>query len=140
MEILDTGAGLAALGFWIFIGIAVFSSAWANVRKREGNHETLRRIVESGQEVDAELAHQLLELTSEERNTARDLNVGGVIMLPTAVGLAIMGWAMSMILAEELLFITFGVAPLVALIGFGLLAADNLARRQRHDDYLDDSF
>ena len=140
MEIIDTGAGLAALGFWIFIGMAVFATAWGNVRKREGNHETLRRIVESGQEVDAGLAQQLLELTSEQRNTARDLNVGGVIMLPTALGLAILGWAMSMILAEELLFITFGVAPLVALIGFGLLAAAHLVRRERDDDYLDDTF
>ena len=137
---MDTGTGLAALGFWIFIGMTVFAGAWGSVKKRDGNHETLRRIVESGQSIDRELANALLDLTSERRNTARDLNVGGVIMLPTALGLAIMGWVMSWLLAEELLFIAFGVAPLVALIGLGLLAAAHLVRREEDDDFLDESF
>ena len=140
MEILDTGTGLAALGFWLFIGMTVFAGVWGNVKKRDGNHETLRRIVESGQPIDPAFADKLLELTSESRDKARELNVGGVIMLPTAAGLAILGWSMSILLADELLFITFGVAPLVALIGFGLLAAAHIVRREDDESYLDDSF
>ncbi len=73
MEQFGTGAGLAALGFWLFIGLAVASGAWNSMRKRESQHETLRRIIESGQPVDEDLANKLLSGTTESKSLAQRL-------------------------------------------------------------------
>ncbi len=90
MEDFGTGAGLAALGFWLFVGLAVVAGAWDSVRKREAQHETLRRIVESGQTVDEHLADRLLSNTTESKSLARDLRVGGLILGCIAPGMTAM--------------------------------------------------
>ena len=51
MEAISLGAGLAALGFWLFIAVVVIGGIWDGARKREAKHESLRRIIESGQQV-----------------------------------------------------------------------------------------
>ena len=37
------GVGLGALGFWGFIAAVVVASYWDGIRKRESQHETIRR-------------------------------------------------------------------------------------------------
>ena len=63
MEDIGTGAGLAALGFWLFVASAVATGVYNSIRKRDAQHETLRRVIESGQTVDQELAEKLLSRT-----------------------------------------------------------------------------
>jgi hypothetical protein len=46
------GGGLAALAFWGFVAAVVVGGMWYAIREREAQHETLRRIIESGQPVD----------------------------------------------------------------------------------------
>jgi len=58
MEDLGIGAGLAALGFWGFVAVAVVAGIWDNIRKRDAQHETVRRLIESGQSAD-DLAQQV---------------------------------------------------------------------------------
>ena len=39
--------GLAAFGFWMFVAAAAVAGIWDGVRKREAEHETLRRMIEA---------------------------------------------------------------------------------------------
>jgi ABC-type antimicrobial peptide transport system permease subunit len=129
MENLGTGAGLGALGFWLFIASVIAVGVWYDIRRREAQHETLRRIIESGQPIDETLVDKILSLTSGNRELARDLWVSGLIMLCIAPGLVILGWALSVAVKPTLLIILLGVAALVAFIAAGLLIASRVARR-----------
>lgn len=130
MEDFGTGAGLAALGFWLFVGLAVVAGAWDSVRKREAQHETLRRIVESGQTVDEHLADRLLSNTTESKSLARDLRVGGLILGCIAPGMTAMGWIMSIALEPELFEILLAVSILILFISAGLMLAAYMVSRQ----------
>ena len=82
MEDMGTGAGLGALGFWLFIATVIAVGVWSSIRKRESQHETIRRAIESGQDIDPELADKLLTLTrTESKELDRDLKVSGWIVL-----------------------------------------------------------
>jgi hypothetical protein len=56
------GAGLAALAFWGFIAEVVVAGIWYDIRKRDAAHETIRRLVESGQLLDDRVLDRLLPL------------------------------------------------------------------------------
>ena len=88
MQELGIGAGLGALGLWLFIAAVVVAGIWDSIRKREAQHETLRRVIESGQPVDQELIDRLL---GGEKRIDRDLKVSGLIMLGVAPGLVALG-------------------------------------------------
>ena len=48
------GAGLAAFAFWGFIAAVVVGGIWYAVREKEAQHETLRRMIDSGRDLDEE--------------------------------------------------------------------------------------
>ena len=129
MEELSSGAGYAALGFWLFIGMVVTSGVWDSIRKRDAQHETLRRIVESGQPVDEELADKILQLSSGNKDLGRDLKVSATIMLFISPGLVLFGWIMGIFLAEEMFGLMLAVGALVLIIGIGLAVASMLLKR-----------
>ena len=133
MESIGTGAGLAAMGFWLFIAIIVATGVWDSIRKRDAQHETLRRAIESGQPIDDEMADRLLALSGDSRKLARDLKVGGIVVLALAPGLALMGWGMGVALAPELFGVLSSVAGLLLFLGAGLLLASFVVTRW-HDD------
>ena len=138
MEDFSSGAGMAAMGFWLFIAIVVAAGVWDSIRKREAQHETLRRIIESGQKIDDEMTNKLLSLTGGNENLQRDLNVGGVIMLFIAPGMLLMGWIMSIFLEEELFGVMLAVSALILCIGLGLMvAAYTVKRWYAKDKHLD---
>ena len=60
--------GLAALGFWLFVAAAAVAGIWDGVRRRDAEHETLRRMIESGKQPSPELVDKLL---GQERARAR---------------------------------------------------------------------
>jgi hypothetical protein len=131
MEDIGTGAGLGALGFWLFIASVIAVGVWYDIRRREAQHETLRRIVESGQPIDEAVIDKVLALTSGNRDLARDLKISGLIMVFIAPGLIVLGWLLSAAGEENLLLIMLGVAALVAFIAAGLLIASRVARKWR---------
>ncbi len=124
------GAGLGQLAFWGFIAAVVVGGMWYAIREKEAQHETLRRMIESGKSVDQELMDKVL---GGEKNVHRDLRIGGLITLSVAPGLAVLGWFLSLV-EEKALYALLGVAGLVACVGIGLLAAASFAKRASQDD------
>jgi hypothetical protein len=129
MQGFTLGAGLAALAFWGFIASVVVAGIWFDIRKREAQHETVRRIVESGKPIDEALMDKLLSLGSGKSDRLdRNFKVTGLIMLPTAVGLAIFGMIMGTQYPETQLPL-LGAAALVGCIGLGFLLTANIVKR-----------
>lgn len=124
------GAGLAAIGFWLFIAAIVVAGIWDGVRKREAQHETLRRLMESGQPVDHELIDKIL---GGERRISRDLKVAAQITLAAAPGLALLGAFLGLIEREAFMAL-LGVSALVGCVGIGLLVAARYAERTEAND------
>ena len=125
--------GLAAFGFWMFIAAVVVTGIWSDIRKRESQQETLRRVVESGQHLDAALVEKMLGSVKDSSNTDRDLKVGGIITMSVAPGLALLGYFLSQ---EEprLQQIFFGIALLVGIVGLGIYIAGVMAARWREQE------
>ena len=133
MEDLDLGlgAGLAALAFWGFLAAVVVAGIvagiWDSIRKREVQHETIRRLIESGQPIDSELMDKLLSPDDGgNKRFDRDLKITALWVLPIAPGLAIFG----LILGEpDALAPLLGVSALLACMGIGFLVAAKIAER-----------
>ena len=54
-----TGAGLAALGFWLFIATLIVVLVWATTRRRQMQQELLQRLLESGQKIDPQILDRI---------------------------------------------------------------------------------
>jgi hypothetical protein len=134
MENIGLGAGLAALAFWGFVGTVVVAGIWDNIRKRDTQHETLRRLIESGQPLDQELMQKLsLATNSADKRHDRDMVLTGLWLLPVAVGMAILSIFMGDI-AREAESAILGVSGLLACMGIGTIAAGKYIERWYVDD------
>lgn len=126
---INTGAGVAAIGFWLFLAAIVVAGMWYDIRKRESQQRTLRSILESGQQIDEELIDKLLSAGSGGRaQLARELMVWGIVVLSIAPGLAVLGWFIALQYAPAL-YPVLGAAALVGFIGIGLVVAARIAGR-----------
>jgi hypothetical protein len=119
------GAGLAALAFWGFIASIVVAGIWDGARKREAEHETLRRMIESGKPVDEALLTKLM--VGEPKHPHRDLAVGAIVLFSIAVGVAVL----AAVLENP---VVFGAAAICACIAAGLLVASIYVRRTQGTD------
>lgn len=129
MQSFSLGAGLAALAFWGFIASVVVAGIWFDIRKREAQHETVRRIIESGKPIDEELMDKLLSLGSDKgERLDRAFKIGGLVTFAVAVGLAVFGLIMGTQYPQTQLPL-LGVAALVGCISLGLLLTANIASR-----------
>jgi len=129
MQGFSLGAGLAALAFWGFIASVVVAGIWFDIRKREAQHETVRRLVESGQPINQELMDKLLVLSDgKSKRLDRDFKITGLIMLPAAVGLAVFGLILGTAYPQSQLPL-LGAAALVACIGLGFLWVSKVVGR-----------
>jgi hypothetical protein len=128
---IGVGAGIGVAAFWLFIATVVAAGIWDNARKRESQHETLRRLMESGQKVDEPMLNKLLG--ADKARPDRDLKVAGLIVLFTAPGLLILAHFLSMI-EPKLWTVMLGVAGLIFFIGIGLLVGGKLVERSDRAD------
>ena len=134
MQGFSLGAGLAALAFWGFIASVVVAGIWFDIRKREAQHETVRRLVESGQPINQELMDKLLALSDDKSERLdRNLKIAGLIILPVAVGIAIFGLVLGTAFPQSQIPL-LGAAALVACIGFGLLWVSKIVERWYSSD------
>ena len=127
MENVSTGAGLAAIGFRLFIAVVVLGGIWDSARKRDAQHETLRRMMESDKPIDPEIMDKVLSITGKSGADSKDLiaslKLAGVLMLFIAPGLTLLGWATGAFIP------LLGVSALVLCIAGGLLAAAKVVAR-----------
>jgi len=115
------GFGLAAFAFWGFIASCVVGGIWYAIREKEAQHETLRRIIESGRDIDAEVIDQVM---NDGGKSEKDLKVGGYITMSVAPGLALLGFVLESATGNDQVFtILLGVSGLVFFIAIGLLVA-----------------
>ncbi len=129
------GGGLAALAFWMFIAAVVIGGIWDSIRKREAQHETVRRIIESGQQIDQQLIDKLLSLSDgRSKRLDRDFKITALCILPTAVGMAFFAGILGSYYPGYLMPL-LGVAALLACIGIGFWVAANYVARW----YIEDS-
>lgn len=123
---MDHGVvGIGALGFWLFIALIVIGGMWYSIREKEIKQETIRRLIESGRDVDPAVMDKLI---GQDKRLDRELMVAGLIVLFVAPGLALLGWFISLLSAPWLLPM-LGVAVLVAFVGIGLIVAAKIAAR-----------
>ena len=125
------GAGIASLAFWGFLAAAVIAGTWDRAKKREAQHETLRRMIEGGKPVDEGLMKRLMG--GELRRPDRDLAIGAIVLFSVAVGLALLGVVLRG-LDEHALTGLAGAAGLVACLAAGLWAASAYTKRARTED------
>lgn len=129
MQSFSLGAGLAALAFWGFIASVVVAGIWYDIRKRDAQHETVRRIVESGKPIDDALMDRLLSLGGDKADRLdRTFKITAYILIPIAIGLALLGLIMGMQYPDTKLPL-LGVGALVACLGLGFMVAARIARR-----------
>ena len=129
MEDLGVGAGLAALAFWGFVAVAVLASYWDVIRKRDAQHETLRRAIESGQSLDQQLVDKLLSTNSGgSKNLARDFQLTALWILPVAPGLAIFALILGAQVPDAQIPL-LGASALVACLGVGFFVAAKIVHR-----------
>lgn len=134
MNELGLGAGLSAIAFWGFVAAVVVAALWYYRGKYEAQQETMRRMLESNKPVDQALAEKLLAAnTSGNQFLDRDLMVGGIIVLSVAPGIAVLGWALSL-LSPGVILPLLGTAAILVSIGVGLLVAAKVAKR--YNDHL----
>jgi hypothetical protein len=129
MQGFSVGAGLAALAFWGFIASIVVAGIWYDLRKKQAQQETVRRLVESGQPIDPSMIDRLLAMGGGKRDRLdRDFKIVALIMLPAAAGLALLGLILGLQVPDARLPL-LGVSVLVACVGLGFGAASRVARR-----------
>jgi hypothetical protein len=126
------GAGLAALAFWGFIAAVSIAGIRDRARKRDAQHETLRRLIDSGKPIDPEAMDILLERQQPGRMD-RDLRVAAIIVLSLAPGLGILGVFIGQVDHRALLPM-LGAAALLLCLGTGLWGASTYMRRSLHED------
>lgn len=129
MQSFSMGAGLAALAFWLFVAAAVVAGIWDGIRKREAQHETIRRIIESGQPVDKAVIDKLLLMNKAGSGRPdRDFLVTAMWIGPVALGLAVFGYILGYINPDARIAL-FGVSCLLAVLSIGYYLASKVVAR-----------
>ncbi len=130
---MEAAAGLAALGFWLFLAAVVVAGIWFNARKRESQQETLRRVVESGQQLDVAVIDRMLAASGDSERPDRDLKVAGIIVIFAAAGMPVLGWFLGRF-NDKIFEVMIGVGLLVLIIGIGLYVAGKMTERWQRQD------
>ncbi len=130
---MEAAAGLAALGFWLFLAAVVVAGIWTDARKRESQQETLRRIVESGQQLDVAVIDRMLGKSGDRERADRELKVAGIIVMFVAPGLSILGWFLGRF-NDKVFELMIGVSLLVLIVGIGLYVAGNMTKRWQREE------
>ena len=130
---MEATAGLAALGFWLFLAAIVVANVVAASRRRESQQETLRRVVESGQHLDVALIDRMLGVSESNKRADRELKVSGIIVMFVAPGLLVLGWFLGRF-NDKIFDVMLGVGSLVMLVGIGLYVAGMMSKRWQRQD------
>jgi len=128
MQSFSIGAGLASLAFWGFIAAVVVAGIWYDLRRKQAQQETVRRLFESGQAIDPNLMDRLLNSGGGGDRLDRSFKLTALIVLPISVGLALFGLILGVQVPEAKIPL-LGTAVLAACVGLGFAGAAAVARR-----------
>jgi hypothetical protein len=121
---------MAAFAFWAFIASCVVGGIWYSIREKQAQHETLRKIIESGKDVDAEVIERVMNDGSRRDKSEGELKVAGYITMSAAPGLVLLGYFVELASGNEKVFtILLGVAGLVFFVSIGLLVSAKVMER-----------
>lgn len=95
------GAGLAALGFWLFVAAVIVVSIWATVRRRDMQTHLLQRMLESGQKID----QALLDRMFPPRSSARTAGFVLVVLGFSMAGMGLAGTSYPIVVLGALAFL-----------------------------------
>ena len=129
---MEYASSLGALGFWFFLAAVVVGGMWFDMKKRESQQETLRRVVESGQQLDVEVIDRMLEATGGGDSKEDDLKTAGIIMFGVSLGLVILGYALSQF-SDKIITVMSGVGGLTLMIGAALYYSGIRIARKREE-------
>jgi len=129
MDLTSIGAGLVALAFWGFLAAVVVGGIWYAAREKESQQETLRRIIESGRDLDDETLARVLGENDEDME--RDLKIASYITMGVAPGMLILAVFLGQI-NEKAFFALLGVSGLVAFVAGGLWYASKYVASQKN--------
>jgi hypothetical protein len=144
--------GLGAAAFWLFVGAAVVAVIWRKKQSEAMRHETVRLLIAKEQKLDdAQIAKLLNPEMSRDwmmwkqswrlppGSGYRTLRICGIIVIFTALGLAIAGLWRGMVLGlqEESVVGLATAVPIVTGIGIGLFFASRFAPKPPKDDNTD---
>ncbi len=128
----EFAAGMAAIAFWAFVASCVVGGIWYAIREKQAQHETLRRIIESGKDIDPELVDRIM---SDGGKSKGDLKAAGYITLFVAPGLVLLGYVLEIASDNDKVFtILLGVAGLVFFVAIGMLVAARVMERSGKSD------
>jgi len=129
----NASIGLGALAFWLFVATIVVATYWDAIRKRESQHETVRRAIESGKEIDAEMINKLMTVGSGS-NSRPDyaFKITALWTLPIAPGMAVLAYAIRTT-SEDAFFPIMGVAGMLLCLGAGFWIAGLIVSRWYQD-------
>jgi len=130
---MEIATGLGSLGFWVFLSAIVVARIWFDARKREAQQETLRRVVESGQQLDMAVIDRMLGASRGNERPDQDLKVAGIITMFVSPGLVVLGWFMGRF-NDKIFEIMIGVALLVLIVGTGIYVAGMMIKRWQQQD------
>ena len=130
---MEIATGLGSLGFWVFLSAIVVARIWFDARKREAQQETLRRVVESGQQLDMAVIDRMLGASRGNERPDQDLKVAGIITMFVSPGLVVLGWFMGRF-NDKIFEIMIGVALLVLIVGTGIYVAGVMIKRWKQQD------
>ncbi|MEM1142150.1 MAG: hypothetical protein AAGI88_06145 [Pseudomonadota bacterium] len=120
---------LGMFGFWMFIAAAVLGGIWSDVKSKESKQETLRRLVESGQEINAQTLDALLN-GADSRDNEREYRIGSYVLGGVALGLFVFSLFLG-IVSSDARWVLMGVSFLVACIAGGLRVASHYVARDQ---------
>ena len=125
------GAGLASLGFWVFLAFVVAAQTWRKVTLRREAHATIRLAIEKGQVLDPLLVERLL------RTRGDDLSRPAAVFISMGIGFPALGYFISRT-DQDALYPFLGIGALFLMMGlaFAVLWAlsaksDRTAERDR---------
>lgn len=78
---------LVPLGLWVMIAVISVAAVWGGVQTRRDTHETIRRAIDNGQQLDPRV---IASLAKPERSAEHDLR-GGITFTALAIGFGLCG-------------------------------------------------
>jgi len=141
----DLVAAVGAASFWAFVAVCVAAGAAQAIFRNREAQKTIRQAIDKGQTLDAETLERLLRGNGPlgapgagagpgpAPQTRFGFIAGGLIMLCIGIGLAVMGWFISLD-QPGAFHPMLGVGCLVGLIGVALLITSAFAGKSNGAD------